>query len=148
MRAPCSTPPRHMGKGSDSTAYWRASMGKMHYSGAPARADARSGLRIASLGDPLEENRREIPLTCIRQHGEDHRALRGISGHPGCGSECGPGGDSAENALLAGELPCVLDRLGFRDRNDPMGYLAIEHGRQEIRRPALDLVRGPRLARK
>ncbi len=68
-------------------------------------------------------------------------------GHLHGSSEGATGGDTAENALLTCQLTRSLDRLDIGHGDDAIGHIAIEHGRHEIRSPALDLVRGEGLAR-
>src|SRR6202007_612393 len=79
--------------------------------------------------------------------GEDHRSLRRCGGHFERSGECRPRGNPAENALAARQRPRALDRLGVADRHDSVGYVALEDLGNEIRGPALDLVRCPALAR-
>src|SRR3982074_3646462 len=103
MRAPCSTPPRHMGKGSGNDAYWRASM-----ESAPA-ADLDGWpetlrLRIAALADPFEQHRGQVALAGVREHGEKHRALGSLGGDFESRGKRRARGDAAENALAAGEV--------------------------------------------
>src|SRR3989440_11439352 len=102
MRAPCSTPPRHIGKGSGNDAYWRASMGSAPAVDLEGRPYA-LGLRIAALGDPLEQHRGQVALGGVREHGENHRALRSLAGDLESGGKRRARGNAAENTLAAGE---------------------------------------------
>src|SRR5256885_2465157 len=111
MRAPCRTPPRHMGNGSGNDAYWRASMGSRHLRRTwMARAYA-LGLRIAALGDPLEQHRGQVALGGVREHGENHRALGSLAGDLESGCKRRARGNAAENALAACEGARGLHRL-------------------------------------
>src|ERR1700737_3460588 len=107
MRAPCSTPPRHMGKGSGNDAYWRASMGSATAADLNGRPEALR-LRIAALGDPFEQHRGQVALAGVREHGEKHRALGSLGGDFESRGKGRAGGDAAENALAASE-----DARGF-----------------------------------
>src|SRR5437660_11933808 len=102
MRAPCSTPPRHMGKGSGNDAYWRASMGRQLRRTWMARPYA-LGLRIAALGDPLEQHRGQVALGGVREHGENHRALGSFAGDLESGGERRARGNATEDAFASGE---------------------------------------------
>ena len=63
------------------------------------------------------------------------------------GGERAAGGDAAEDAFLRGEVARRVARLDVADGHDLVVDLAVEDGRHEVGRPALDLVGLPLLAR-
>src|SRR5256885_17131200 len=102
MRAPCSIPPRHMGKGSGNDAYWRASMASAPAADLDGPTDA-LGLRIAAFGDPFEQDRGQVALGGVPEHGENHRPVGRLAGDLEGGGKRRARGNAAENAFAAGE---------------------------------------------
>src|SRR6185437_10611823 len=100
MRPPWSVPPRHMGNGSDSGAYWRASMGAAAVAGGGRGSAGRLGFRVRALVDALKEQRREVALAGIREHREDHRTGRGLGCDLQRRRERAARRNAAENAFL------------------------------------------------
>ena len=62
------------------------------------------------------------------------------------GGEGRAAGNADENAFALGERARGFDGFGIIHGQDAVGHVAVEHGRHEVRRPALDLVRRERLA--
>src|SRR5689334_18358547 len=112
MRAPCSSPPRYIGNGSDKATNFRASIlrgpaGTPDESadfGAGVRRSAlmdergASRLRIVALVDAFEQRGRQITFARIRKHREDDRARRRFGRDLASGRERAARGDAAEDA--------------------------------------------------
>src|SRR5690606_27394069 len=79
----------------------------------------------------------------VGQHAQDAAALVRGSGDVQRGGGGGAGGDANEDAFLARQSQRRVARGGVVDLEDVVGHLATEHGGNEVRRPALDLVRVP-----
>src|SRR5580658_2986823 len=99
MRAPCNTPPFHMGKGSGMAANLRASYTVLVSLPEESAGRESSGLGVTTVTDSFEQRRGEIALAGVRQHRENHRALRRVGRHFERGRDGGAGGDAAEDTL-------------------------------------------------
>src|SRR5690606_34407743 len=111
------------------------------------RKARRSRLRITTVGNAFEQRSGQITLTRIRQHRENDRAFLRLVRDRQRSRKGGARGQAAVAASAAGTRTGSLEGLGVGDRQDTMRHFALQHARDEIRSPALDLVRRERLAR-
>src|SRR6185369_1607972 len=75
------------------------------------RVKGLGGLGVRSVANSLEQSRRQITLTRIRQHRQNYRVLRCLLRHlQGCRKGAARG-DAAEDAFLRCERARGLDRL-------------------------------------
>src|SRR5687768_4098716 len=115
----------------------------------PARGRKRGNergnwLRLVGSGlHALEEGRREVALPGVRQHREQDAPRSRPRRDLARGGEGPARGDAAEDSLGPPELACRRDRQIVADGHELVEHRWIEHGRDEVRGPALNLVRLP-----
>src|SRR5215471_2962599 len=107
----------------------------------------RSRELVGALADPFEEYGREVALSGVGEHGQDRDSLALALRDLASSRERSAGGDAAEDPFLRREVAGRGDGLGVGHGHDLVETLAVEDLRDEVRRPALDLVRLPLLAR-
>src|SRR6185312_15726748 len=117
-------------------------------SGMPsANAPGMAELRLVrAFVDAFKEEGAQVALARVRQHSEDDRTFRRVLRYFKRRGESGARGHAAEDAFLLRQRLRVIARDDVLDRDVAVVDVAVQHAADEVRRPALDLVRRPFLA--
>src|ERR1044072_2807436 len=102
-----------------------------------------SGLRVRRVADAFEQGRGQVTLARVREHCKNDRALGRLLRTLERSREGAARGNTAEYAFLRRQRARSLDGFVVCDRDQIVRQRAVQHRGDEIRRPALDLVRLP-----
>src|ERR1700754_116806 len=95
---------------------------------------------VRAFLDTFEEERGEIALAGVGEHGQDDAVLLRRLGVLQCGRHGRTRGNTDEDAFLLGQAPCRIARQHLVDGEIQVEDLAVENLGHEVRGPALDLV--------